>query len=1264
MVSNKGLKPFFKMDPIFQNDLFRPEIKTNLIKFIIAILLMIWVYLKSTTLLDTKLLIYPFIFWFLFNFLYFFVDHSENFSKHSFNHDFHEFKTDNMEILTSRMNFKNVGIFSKSKFEKIEELKRSNLLFFHNLQNNRLISTMGLELKSTAHHIHSNLEDLLRKISQLQDFIPLNFQIEIKNVSNISKEDEKFSIFRKIKNFEEENHNKKNQTIIAYQIFFSRTIQGINSKKIQILLQKMRHICTSLQEIIEMNFPHYKFSVLEGNQLYNAIRSSASGKYYDIEQVIKNERGFSKKVIDAPYLKYFSKYLSIVSVNFVFLCLFSALISSKFNILLYFSLSYFFYGFFYLKTKYFSLFFFKHKNHFNNYHSLNLFPEKILQDKYTHRIHVYDEVRQRLYSKVFISWKQYYRKSNLNNMKMYRSLMSKYANSPYSLTHNIFIERFIPTQIKEYKNHIRPMELKNLENNCDQQKEIERRYCGFYKISSLFSISLELAFDQFESKIDYMNHDLDTKIVHMKENFIQSLDLAYPSFEMKELPSATFFPFISKSKKWSSYRSPFHIFFDSGKSISILISIPDEIHKTLPIYYAGEFSTPYLSDNLIFGHALNLENSSLETPGGMNSTEIKNRQNILISGENSDSTHKASLRMGYEFIKTLNNMIIFDWDGSWNHLIGKLNQNIPELEKDILLYKVGENFGLKLFDLPISEPNDGAYITYINMLMDCFVRALQWNANQTSLLKSVILEDINKHKSIDEVIIFLNHKFGKSIIKKYESEVYSLLLMLKTQYLKSAFDESIYNYIKISKLFNHKKTIILNLERIPTSPLKNLFIQLFLMKLSTLDELQEPNKHLQRKIIFIPELHKIFPRIINKYSEPIIADPLFILKNLGYSILSETNQIGAVNNSILSYFPIHFAFNTTQHQNKKVLVNLLNIDNSFTNISKNSSRNNSYQLEYLSRLEDDKAFVYRPQFKKPYIFQFNFDHFLSNEKIIDINLKNIEHFQQFQPIPVNLQMKNKKVKGILEIDFDANAFLLSELNIFLNDCKNKLHIMEILEKHQMLEDLSSLVEDKLRGYYGEDISGRKNKIRNLLEDFIALGYFRHKNLQLHNSIDMEGYDLTEKAYDALNEYKKNKLIAQIPREKREESQKKLESQEYGEYIKSEKNQEIGMINATYKKNTSQQFENSFEWMNNTREYLFETIVNSRNLLYAHGFDDSFSYLEKCWSSLISDLDLVSNARSIWKSIKEEMKIIQSVKKGNINQLQRILEKLEDFAIRI
>ena len=120
---------------------------------------------------------------------------------------------------------------------------------------------------------------------------------------------------------------------------------------------------------------------------------------------------------------------------------------------------------------------------------------------------------------------------------------------------------------------------------------------------------------------------------------------------------------FTKSRNVYRFQSCLPIHFDTGLQLLPYLEIPEEIHKAIPSFYPGEFSTPLLEDELIFGDTLNPEHGQKEHPAGITIGELPS--NILVGGQNLDQIVKNQCRIAIACQQHNLPMIIFDWSGNW-----------------------------------------------------------------------------------------------------------------------------------------------------------------------------------------------------------------------------------------------------------------------------------------------------------------------------------------------------------------------------------------------------------------------------------------------------------------------------------------------------------------------------------------------------------------------------------------------------------------------
>ncbi|UYP48509.1 hypothetical protein NEF87_004794 [Candidatus Lokiarchaeum ossiferum] len=1264
MDHSPGPKQIFKYDMLFKLDHFKVSLKQNLWKYFIlmgfltgwATLAFIFGDIENRTNISIGFSIC-----FGINLVYFSYDPS--LQMRTFFHKktgIKQIDTKSMVASLSCLNYMSEAMFQPPNRDKKDFFNKSNMLILQNMHNNHAIATMGVELKAVPFHIQANFNDFLRKVAELKEVAPLTFQVDFSN----SEEKTTSTIFQT----SQIPDTIGKQTKLNYRIFFTRKVKNISNKMVSNLVSKMKLIALCIQDIIEVNFPHYHFEMLQGIDLIRSIKSAWSQ-----EEVLPEDYEFTETLSPIKGLKYLIRHYFPLLFNLSLVGYVGMLLFSTIPYVIYGVVGMVLFTLINMIARFRATFYFRTQKSIHSYLPIDLFPtNELLYLDPDGDVWIHTPERNTITCRQHFSMRQLNRAYHQNNTKLYRALMNNFNNTSTSFSHQYFLDRVTPNEmIAEFRDFLQDKDYALFEKIPGKRKTLEREYCGFYRFQNQFTLATEMPLE----KIEDFGKEFYIKKIFAQEQYLQILNLAHPSCEIKQVSSKVFFQSICKNRRWGSYSSPLFLFCAAGIQLSELIMIPEEIHRVLPMYYAGEFSTPYLNDEIFLGSTFNPENFTLESEGGINIAELWG--NILLAGDNHRQNTIISIRIIKELLKHNIPAIIFDWDGTWKSRLGSASDN----ESNPIQYlEVGNDFGLKLFDLPITEAGEDL-ISYIEKVLDIFGRIFHWNNDQISILRSAwITKNESGKADLSLIVERIEAFFDKSPATLHKSEVFTMMNLFKAQQYFIAFDRDMSVSLNPLTFIESASPFILDLSRLKVNKYKNLFIQVFLTQLQFLLSDYTNEASILPKVIMLPHLHLIFNNRIDKRNHTTIDEMFAEFLALQMPILAESCQCAEIHESIHANFDTIIALRTAQYNHRRLLGSLLKFDGQFTNTSQKSARQSSYQYQYLTSLDLNKGIIYRTLYQKSYVFQFDqLD--TDTERLNFILPQNIPSHLQFSKIVAPAEPENPPLVTSLTIEFSNQPSLHNDLHIFLNDCAKSLTISKVIPKHTLLEDLESIIDSTLRNFYPIDVKHRKEKTASILEDLINRKYFIKKTHQANSNIEITGYILSSKAEKCLKDFKKFTKLQRVS-----SSRTKILDPEELKILISNDGIPIGssvterMDSKEHNSDVKTYFEKSFSskdtlpspsltlesyaWQNELRSFLIDLLVETRSKLQDQERSQAIDYLKNQWQLGISSLDSIPEARSIQFLLKDRQILINHLAISDSKKIEALIEALEDFAVTI
>ena len=877
-----------------------------------------------------------------------------------------------------------------------------------------------------------------------------------------------------------------------------------------------------------------------------------------------------------------------------------------------------------------------------NFGMVDLFPSgEFLYHKRSKSLHFYDYFRKKIYSNIYYNLTNFSKSFRFNQVKFYRSLLHHVVSGNFSVSVQFHARRI--SSMDRFKNALWGEFWKLWSERPNLRPPLERKHCGYYIFQPIISVGIVR--DQNITQVS--DSDLVENVKTLQNTFLPLLNIGFPNCGIITIKPNIIYQYLTKSRLYSTFNSLSYLHFTTGTSLIPFIAIPEEIHRYLPINYAGEFSTPLLQDEIIFGHAFNPENNSIETNGGISFNELK--ENLIFLGESYENVQKGLTRVVAELLTHRFPCIILDWDGTWKHLVGQLEFH-NSLNK-INYVSAGDNFGIKLFDLPYKRRGP-LFISYISSIIDVFGRVFHYGDDQLALLKSAWLEAENEDTSINSVCGKISDD-GDGIKPLYRNRnpVIADLNLLQKDYLAKTFDVGVENWISLDLILDNSSTLIINLESMKDNNMKNLFIQSFLAQYQYIFEM-DLNKDNQKnsRTIVIPALDILFnDRIETRQNTQIASILSNLIKQQHILIGSGTNIVG-IHHVVFNLFKNRFIFKSQLELNLKILEGYLNFDENFTNIQHlgGSSRKISYQAFYLSTIDPDKCIILRPSYNTPYVFQFDYTNYFESDEMNKISGSKIRNFE-LTPEQVISEGNLNNFDTMIGADFQKKE-ITESLYLFLKNSAEKLNHLDYLTKDQIKTHLNELFSQANLTYMPPYIDDTFSKLENL-------GYITKKTTVGGKTLEIKGYEITDKARSNINDYELIKKIGDF-----EDIAQDVPTVGDEEILVSDEKIILPAIIHPKKIAREETKINDKEWMDDFELELSEIIVPCRMKYEKGNYKKAYNHLKSGWERAMEKIENYPQSNGLIEKFRERYQWIKETNFNNEDELLKLINRIEYFVI--
>jgi hypothetical protein len=961
--------------------------------------------------------------------------------------------------------------------------EKFNIMIFQEMQRNRLLICMGIALTSVPLQIKPNYKDFLCKLNEVESTLPLSVQISF------------------------HNPQKSGDPTITYNLLFTQALDySFSSRSLGDFWKSLEQRYEDFMIPIETNFPHFKFELLRGKALVDAIYHPF--QVPGLENAFKPEKLGKTIGVPRKLVKFFILFATVI-VDLYFLSIYASILTKNQLLLTLIGsagLMVSLFGLLYYGSQAIS------RNGEEQCREIKLWAPLIwLRDKSTGGLGLYDPATKQMQQMKLFSFQFMDPTLNLNSNKLYRMILDRITKNAMAISMLHCFERFSTEDMVNIPQLLTTLG-QDQWNGVDDTfpRNFTKEIAGFWKYQFLFTAVQSYKFheenpeDQFEMNDQQLRQSISSLF---KGNF--------PGCPILELPltPGVWLQSIQKTRFFSGRQSkiPFH--FKTGESIIPFFEIPEEIHRALVGNYPAEFSTPFLKDEILFGATLNPETGQYERDAGLNQANLT--RNVLFAGHDRMSVMKNQARVGLACTEHQIPQIILDGDGDWVrycqaiHRSGTLSQ--------VKYLKVGSNFGLSLFDLPES-PRVPLYTEYQEKLLISLRQIFHFSPLELALLHQVWME-MDPNNPIDVMNI------QKKVKETYDSKTDFFLKQsplneylttwMQKPYLK-IFGMNSANFIETGIVGDKTTTLVIDLSDLHEDSVKCLFIHAWLLQLY-FRRIDHPK--FEPKLIVLPMLEKLFPETDLKTDSSEKSNLIQEMNKKGFQFSAATTHVDLVAKPILHSFGNLFFSAMVDSQQVNCASSLLRLDEVFTNTISNNPRKVSYQANFFKNMDANLTIVSHLEIKLPYLCAFEYGSLDSEINSTEMQYTQLPEIQQslIQDTEKEIQCQVGS-KSLLEWDFPTDQVYYAKLIFFLEE----VVAMQSIQPVQSLPSLQSKLASILMPIFQEDsipALDSKKIVTAFMNNFIAKGYFRQESIVLkENNYDFEGYAIQVKAEDIIADW--------------------------------------------------------------------------------------------------------------------------------------------------
>lgn len=609
--------------------------------------------------------------------------------------------------------------------------------------------------------------------------------------------------------------------------------------------------------------------------------------------------------------------------------------------------------------------------------------------------------------------------------------------------------------------------------------------------------------DTFEKLEDELNIQVDALKGAFKVNFY--------GYHIEDLRSTTLISgYLFTSIKNNLFRlngTHLNYVMLQGARMYSLSDVVDILKKGVEAKIAAEFNTPlYLENFITLGHTINTEVWEREVPVGFTNDQLKN---LLIVNDTSQKRDALCMKIVAELIKAKVPSLIFDFDGTWSKLIAYFRNT--QYENEILYFKYGSAFTID--PLTSDIPYDKKNTNYLEYLYDAFGIAFKKDERTVEMFRNTIQSHPGMDLSAIRMALQNQSEWEKSPINNLLLSLFSDFSQDDLTYFQPVQKDS----ITTSNFINTHHTVIIDL-----SILRELNKKMFLafVLLAKMIHYTTTAENYHKKIIFIPFIDSFFDAYYINLKRNYDKVDLFLkpLVEKDFGLIFTANQVNNLHPNLMLYFTNIITLRATDIRDIAMLRNIMNLQELYGTGYYTSSRNNTYQIDYLKNMRNNEVLIRRDD-----IYQ-SFPARIDWEEIQKLNPLSHEEIVTFMKAGgYDLQFTERKIldqarETLFEIDLGHYFIYVEEIINFL-DYVQTVDQIGNLYKQKLKTDLKEYLYPKISQKTQK--KEHMKKIRDkVLDALIKHGYLveNHPRRASGTEALRTSYSVGERYQQALEDY--------------------------------------------------------------------------------------------------------------------------------------------------
>ena len=578
----------------------------------------------------------------------------------------------------------------------------------------------------------------------------------------------------------------------------------------------------------------------------------------------------------------------------------------------------------------------------------------------------------------------------------------------------------------DYLNQKEKYYLFNYRNNKEGRDKWLRDKSGIW--SAIATYSTSVVYDSPSLTYEVMD-EIERRLVRQFNVLTTAFGSHFVNFKIKPLrnnllESGLVFEAL-KNKFFRRNGTHLNYLFFEGKTVSHLTIISNQFKKGIETRLAAEFNTPLqLINDIIVGYTINTEYLETEVPAGF---LIEQARNLFVTNGTNASRELLAQKIVVELVRAGYPSVVFDFTGNWSKVIGMFRGTI--YENQFIYHKLGKTIVINPLrsGIPYDKDNPG----YLDYMFDSYAMCFKKDEHTIETFKNTILRNPDIDVSTLVLDLTTQRDWQKSSVTETLLSFFKEFSPQESSFIQNQQPQT-RDTVQAHEFVTNNKTVILDLSEVRDYDKQCYFA---FVALSKIIQYLKTGEQFTPKFIVIPHIDIVFDGFfLDKKIQYGKIDKFFApLVDKGFGTVYSASQIRYLHPNVFNYFYNIVTFRASDKRDVAVLNGQMNLENLHGVGYYSNRRNEGYQTRYIAAMKQNEAVVKREDIYQSFPVQLDFDELKEAKPLSWSEIVSYMGEQGYDLEKTRDKILKRAQTTLFESDFAGYSDLIEGIVKFLNN---------------------------------------------------------------------------------------------------------------------------------------------------------------------------------------------------------------------------------------